>query len=258
MLFRRAAGLLERNLLSLRRPKWHSRMNIKGNIRIYFVIQSFCILIGIFLLVDVPIIFNKHQPPDTSKAELNNFHECISETTRTASINISDLNNYVYVWNLCNKQIYEVLSNDDFSIRREKYREQELDERVNLWLVVSITLSGVILSGIQLLISYKLAVAGKEGWSNDTQFAIEQGRMSFRSSITGLVILALSLLFFIVYVKWIYSVQEIGQSLTSPVPMAGPTLAHQPEAGGIGARPDVKVSGHPLDTLQTVVAPPAQ
>jgi hypothetical protein len=133
-------------------------------------------------------------------------------------INISEFNNYVAVWNLCNQQIYELLNNDDFSIRREKYRQQELHERVNLWLVVCITLSGLIFSGIQLFISYKLASSGKEGWSNNTEFAIEQGKMSFRSSITGLVILALSLIFFVVYVKWIYSVQEIGckSSLTGP------------------------------------------
>jgi hypothetical protein len=215
-----------------------------GSIRLALLIQSVCIAIAIVVFIGFSFVKKPDQGLTVVRNDFhgNDFHECINDTRSLMRIDISDFNNYLAIWNLCNQQIYEILSNDDFSIRREKYRQQELDERVNLWLVVFITLSGVVLSGVQLAISYNLAAAGKERWSDNTEFAIEQGKLSFRSSITGLVILALSLIFFFVYVKWIYSVQEEGRNLASPVPISGMPPTSQ---NGIGTNPEKKPLEHP-------------
>lgn len=95
----------------------------------------------------------------------------------------------------------------DYSINRTLFSTQNSQTNVLLWLVVAITVSGVILSAVQLIGAYKLASAssskdiGAQGGSLD----IEGGRISLRSSVTGLLILAISFAFFIVFVKSVYS-----------------------------------------------------
>jgi len=117
---------------------------------------------------------------------------------------------YERVWRICGNQIYNSLYLEDFNIRRQKFIRQELDERVNLFMVVTMTLSGVILAAIQLFLSFRLALKGKaEFGKENTDIAIEAGKISLKSSITGAVILALSFAFFMVYVVWIYSIREV-------------------------------------------------
>jgi hypothetical protein len=134
---------------------------------------------------------------------------------------------YERMWRLCGNQQYNELYLADFSIRREKFIQQELDERVNLWMVVTITISGVILAGIQLFMSYRLANAGRAEFAKDSTLAAEQGKISLRSSITGVVILIVSLAFFVVYVKWIYTINEL--RLEQPVSLQSPQLNLLPQ-----------------------------
>ena len=47
---------------------------------------------------------------------------------------------YERVWRICGNQIYNSLYLEDFNIRRQKVIRQELDERVNLFMVVTMTL----------------------------------------------------------------------------------------------------------------------
>jgi hypothetical protein len=128
---------------------------------------------------------------------------------------------YERFWRLCGNQIFNGLYLEDFTIRRNKFIRQELDERINLWLVVVITISGVALAAVQLFLSYKLAVQGRSEMAKDSELAIEAGKISLRSSITGALILALSFLFFMVYVYYIYSIREI--SYQSPTNLQAPT-----------------------------------
>jgi len=123
---------------------------------------------------------------------------------------------YKELWNLCSQQVANSLSYDDYAVRREKFLRQNFDERVNLILVVAITLSGVLLSFLQMWGAYKLAVMDKGAPVENTELAVERGKLSLKTSITGAVIMALSLMFFIVYVRWIYMIQEV----TQPKPAA--------------------------------------
>jgi hypothetical protein len=82
------------------------------------------------------------------------------------------------------------------------------------------------MSAIQLLMSYKIALSGKEYWSSDATFAIKQGEISFKSSVTGLAIL---LAFFVVYVGWIYPNKDVGAALGLPDPY--PTGQQLPPRG---------------------------
>jgi hypothetical protein len=135
-------------------------------------------------------------------------HQCITGTFATLNSQKIDPDLYERIWNLCGKEEYARLAFDDFSIRREKFIRQELDERVTLWMVVAITLSGIAMSAIQLIMSYKLAITRHSELTKDTTLSIEKGKIAVKSSIIGVTILVISLALFVVYVKWIYTITE--------------------------------------------------
>jgi hypothetical protein len=104
------------------------------------------------------------EQPSKSPASMafleTNQHHCISTTLATLNPHDVDFDLYEKIWILCGKEAYARLSLEDFTIRREKFIRQELDERVTLWMVVGITLAGTAMSVVQLIMSYKLAVTG--------------------------------------------------------------------------------------------------
>jgi hypothetical protein len=89
-----------------------------------------------------------------------------------------------------------------------------------LWMVVAMTMSGVSFAGLQLYAGFKLALAGKGGFEQSGKVDIGPGRISISSSITGILVLAISLAFFYVLVKDVYLIKEL------------PTPAARSEAGG--------------------------
>jgi hypothetical protein len=148
---------------------------------------------------------------------------------------------YDRVWKLCGNQIFNGLYLDDFIIRRRKFIDQEFDERVNLWLVVTITMSGVFMSAVQLFLSYRLATTGKDLFTKDSELAIESGKVSLKSSVAGLLILTLSLAFFMIYVLYIYSIKEIPlerpQNLQTQIETESPDPAPQPTPAPVELNP---------------------
>jgi hypothetical protein len=203
--------------------------------------------LSVLLVCAYLFVYKNAVPEPKSDNPRATVHDCIVETQSLSKVQINNINDYIGLYNLCNDQIFRNYEYNDFAVRREKFVRQELDERVNLWLVVVITLSGVLLSAVQLLMSYKIALSGKEYWNSDATFAIKQGEMSFKSSVTGLAILAMSLAFFVVYVGWIYPNKEVGEALGVPVPF--PTGQQLPP-GGLGPPP-----ANDADKAET--APPA-
>ncbi|HEY8153556.1 MAG TPA: hypothetical protein VII72_05445 [Myxococcota bacterium] len=97
---------------------------------------------------------------------------------------------------------------NDFQTRRAKFAMQQSSDLVILWMVVSLTLSGVVLAGLQLGAAYRLARAG-QAFSSEGEFAIEQGKVVFRSSMAGLFILLFSFAFFYVYIREVYTIHEV-------------------------------------------------
>jgi hypothetical protein len=147
--------------------------------------------------------------------------ECVKSTIPVISPGPVTIERYAAVWELCSRERFGEYLLTDYLIRREKFVRQELDERVTMWLVVSITLAGVVLAAIQLFMSYRLATAGLSDFAKDSELLVEKAKVSFKSSVTGLVILAISLLFFIVYVRWIYTTQDISLAGRPQAPLAG-------------------------------------
>jgi sterol desaturase/sphingolipid hydroxylase (fatty acid hydroxylase superfamily) len=92
------------------------------------------------------------------------------------------------------------------------YEAQLSQNTVMLWLVVALTAAGVILAGIQLWASYRLAKAGQGMLASGGEATIEQGKLVVRSSVVGIIILTLSFAFFLVYVLYVYQITEVGGS----------------------------------------------
>jgi hypothetical protein len=141
---------------------------------------------------------------------------------------LEKISNYCYL-RVRNEQIL-----DDFPIRHATFVRQQFDSRVLLWMVVTITFSGVVLAALQLLAAYRLAVAGRAGdqLSQQQELTLEQNKISLKSSVTGLLILVTSLAFFIIYVSWVFTIREIPLGRDQKV--SGPQNL-LPGVGGLGS-----------------------
>ncbi len=96
----------------------------------------------------------------------------------------------------------------ELDVRHRAFSDQAYHSLVILWLVVAITLSGVLLAAAQLWMSFELVSQGREIEASDSEISLERGKIVVRSSITGLLILTISLVFFLVYAIWIFSIEE--------------------------------------------------
>jgi hypothetical protein len=124
----------------------------------------------------------------------------------------------------------------DFQLRRLAFLQQDYAEHVILWMVVVITISGVLFAGLQVLASYKLASAGRGDFAQAGEITLEKYKISLKSSITGLFILVISFAFFSLFVIEVYRIKEVS---VDPKPSATGALSGvaRLQPGGIGPSP---------------------
>jgi hypothetical protein len=123
----------------------------------------------------------------------------------------------------------------DFEIRELNFVQQYRANSVLMWMVVAVTLSGVVLAGIQLMASYQLAGSNKGSLDSSNEITIERNKLVLKSSITGLFILLLSFGFFLVFIFYVYRFERLDDSSVrgqQPIP----TLP----MGGLGSPPMTK------------------
>ena len=116
----------------------------------------------------------------------------------------------------CHDSLVSRLLIDEEVIRIDTFVFQKYQTIVLLFMVVAITLSGVGLAGLQLLASYKLAILGRGELVGGGELTYSRDSVSFRSSVVGLMILAISFAFFMVYVVWVYTITEGGRVNAKP------------------------------------------
>jgi hypothetical protein len=115
-----------------------------------------------------------------------------------------------------------------------------------LWMVVGITISGVILAGLQLFAGYRLALVGVKGLEPSGDLTIEPKKIAINSTVTGVLILSISLAFFYVFVKYVYLIKEL--PIPAPNSEAGTPDLHkgwgqilnQPTTGSFGFYPNTQ------------------
>lgn len=130
---------------------------------------------------------------------------------------------------------------DDFQMRRAKMYQQNYGDTVVLWMVVFITVAGIALAAVQLLISYRLAsTTGNTMGEMGGELIVEQGRVSLKSSLAGMFILAISFGFFWLFVVFVHPVRVVdldggiqGQAASQPTSQM--RASDPAQTGGLGS-----------------------
>jgi hypothetical protein len=161
-----------------------------------------------FLLFAACFTQNKLRGAGQSPAYTKEISTCLDDTMKKIDVAKIDLVSLNDLGNFCAQHKYWQLLLTDFDYRRAKFFRQDYDDKIMLWLVVTITASGVALSALQLITSYKLAASGRVVAQGDSKITLEASKISVQSSITGLLILTVSLAFFIVFVIKVYQFKE--------------------------------------------------
>jgi hypothetical protein len=114
---------------------------------------------------------------------------------------------------------------EEQAIRNENFVFQRYENKIIMLMVVSVTISGVILAGLQLLGSYKIASAAKRSMDAAGEVNLGFNNLSVKSSVVGVIILAISFAFFLVYVLYVYTITpgpETGGAISTTPQRAGP------------------------------------
>jgi len=74
------------------------------------------------------------------------------------------------------------------------------------------------LAGLQLLASYRLASAGKSAFEQAGEVTLGTHSMAVKSSVVGVIILAISFAFFLVFVIYVYTFTPSSNNGAAPTP----------------------------------------
>jgi hypothetical protein len=154
--------------------------------------------------------------------EGTSLSQCMAERTAAAGIRAPSLAVAEQWRGLC----YDLLADQErvrrLSATARIYEDQLFQNHVMLYMVVFITLSGVILAGLQLWASYRLAVSGKGQLAEGGDLSIHPGNVAVKSSVVGVVILAISLAFFMIFVTDVYRITPASETAASPASAPSP------------------------------------
>jgi ABC-type multidrug transport system fused ATPase/permease subunit len=111
----------------------------------------------------------------------------------------------------------------DFANRELNFVQQYRANGVLMWMVVAVTLSGVLLAGLQLMASYELARTNRKFPVGNSEFSLKRFQVVLKSSVTGLFILVMSFAFFLVFVFYVYRFEQV-ENQTLRIPTQTPIL----------------------------------
>jgi hypothetical protein len=156
--------------------------------------------------------------------------QCRAETLEQIKPDKVDLKLLAGLHGLCYARVNEEDALAEFGIRRGAFLNQQSETGILMWMVVLITISGVLLAGVQLLAGFKLALLGKAAFDQGGQISLEANKLSISSSVAGVLVLAISLCFFYVFSKEIYLIRVQGAD-SSAAPVKSVTSALDMKAG---------------------------
>jgi hypothetical protein len=155
--------------------------------------------LGVYWTQSTDQVYSKMQ-------DVQSVGSCIDDTTKSIGLNnptvsvLKDVNAYCFA--KISSQFYVY----DLKINQNAFVHQNRASVVVMWMVVSITLAGVVLAALQLLAAFRMA---------DTSIINEVGEISFskdrivlRSSFIGLIILTISFAFFLVFILYVYRLEK--------------------------------------------------
>jgi hypothetical protein len=194
-------------------------------------------LVGFVLVVVVALwaiygiwIRNADLRPITQTTEAAGVNSCMDRYAaspiddKTAQINL-----LWSVYSLCDAMTSRKLLYEEQVIRNENFVFQRYENTIIMLMVVSITISGVILAGLQLFASYKLASAGKAVFEQAGEVTLDSHSMAVKSSVVGVIILAISFAFFLVFVLYVYAFTGSKEAASSAPQSASPSRGSSAE-----------------------------
>ncbi|MDI3561733.1 hypothetical protein [Bradyrhizobium sp. Arg816] len=124
-------------------------------------------------------------------------------------------------------------------IRADNYLFQRTENTVLMYMVVAITLAGVLLAAAQLWASFILALKRGGGLSDGSTIDLSKDKIAIQSSVVGVVVLGISLAFFSIFVLWVYTLDEPSSSRSTPQVSEPPhQISSEPPRSGInGTQP---------------------
>jgi hypothetical protein len=166
-------------------------------------VPTILVLFFLYLMVGVSRI--QTDQSDVGGNAVSNCNEKYQHVINAQNLSVAPL---LDIHTLCYSIILSQLKIDQEKVIRDNYLFQRNENVVLLYMTVLITLSGVALAGLQLLASYKLASLGRaESLSGGGEITYSTQGVSFKSSVVGLMILAMSFAFFLVFIVYVYSFQ---------------------------------------------------
>jgi hypothetical protein len=174
--------------------------------------------LGVILLFYLYLMYGvAHVEVGNSNFQESAVSDCIERYRSLVSVPTVDVPNLYHLNGFCFDSLGSQLKLDQEQIRRNTFLFQSTENVVLLYMVVIITFSGVLLAGVQLVASYRLAVNGHGDLAGggELTYSPSSGAVSFKSSVVGVTILALSFAFFLVFVKEIYPLKELNATATA-------------------------------------------
>jgi hypothetical protein len=178
-------------------------------------------------------------PQAATDSEAAKLAKCRSEARDLIKPDKSDITFLRQISDYCQAQVRGEDVLEDFNIRKSKYLQQETEGTILLWMVVGLTLSGVVMAALQLFAAYRLSQVGRGELAAASEILLERSKVSLKSSVTGLLILIVSFAFFIVYIIWVFTIKETRIDV-EPASSAAPATSPRPitlSVGGLGSPP---------------------
>ena len=170
--------------------------------------------VSIIMLAIASLLLVLLDRPDPAPANIaSEIQTCRASTLRFVTFKSPNIRDADEVSNHCIGEVKNIHALTDFDIRRQAFSEQYKESKFILWLVVCLTISGVVLAAFQLMAGLELGERNISG----ADLTIGAGELSIKSTVTGLIILALSLAFFMIFVIYVYPVRQLSTASDTAV-----------------------------------------
>jgi hypothetical protein len=159
-------------------------------------------------MVTAVLAWNSGTGPDLSVQRPSSMSECIPTTLKLVTKEATSPPELV---KFAKEHCYSLIRSqgllNNFYILDLTYVQQYRTSPVLLWLVVGVTISGVILAALQLLAAFQLAMTKDHEMDGGGTMSIKRHEIALKSSVTGLFILLMSFAFFLVFVFYVYRIE---------------------------------------------------
>jgi hypothetical protein len=142
-------------------------------------------------------------------SDVGALHACITRYRDALGPEAATADGLDRIRGICENMLAAQFRLETLATGQDIYANQLYQTTIVLWMVVTITLSGVVLAALQLWATYRLAMEGKGAIADGGEATIEYNRLVVRSSAVGVVILALSFAFFAIYVLYVYRITDL-------------------------------------------------